>query len=663
MAGEFASLVYTNDSCVGCNKCINACSAMGACVSAEPKEDGTSRIEVDGVRCIACGACFDACEHNAREFNDDTERFFEDLKAGVPVSVLIAPAFLANYPKEYESVLGGLKACGVKRFISISFGADITTWAYIKYITENNYLGGISQPCPAVVGYIERYMPELIPQLFPVQSPMMCGAIYAKKEMGVKERLAFISPCIAKKMEIDDPNNHGYISYNVTFDHLMKYVKEHNISGPACTDEIEYGLGSIYPMPGGLKDNVYWLLGESVFIRQIEGEKRMYHFLKENRDRILGKKTPFLFIDALNCESGCICGTATDPKLSETDDALYNLLYIRERVKNEKKKDAWSKRATPAQRLAALNKQFAKLNLNDYLRKYTDRSKDCPIAKPSNEELNRIFLSMDKTTDADRSINCSCCGYETCTEMATAIHNGFNHKENCVHYLKHKVEEERAAANALVEREKGLLDEQRNALLETLSGVNEHFETLRQNIRDMANGNNANAEESTGISHDVGNVEEFCETLDKSMEGIIASLAELSGNNDKVVKIATQTNLLALNASIEAARAGEAGKGFAVVASQINELAASSRETAEGSSENNKEIKSAIDGIVEETKNLLQIVAGVNTRTQNLAASSQQISASTSLILDTVEQVSNELNELAAQSKSTLEETAVAIEE
>ena len=655
MAGEFTSLVFTNDDCVGCNKCINACSAMGACISAAPREDGTARIDVDGTRCIACGACFDACEHNAREFNDDTERFFEDLRNDVPISVLIAPAFKANYPKEYESTLGALKACGVKRFISISFGADITTWAYIKYITENNYLGGISQPCPAVVGYIERYMPELIPQLFPVQSPMMCGAIYAKKEMNVKERLAFISPCIAKKMEIDDPNNKGYVSYNVTFDHLMKYVKEHNLKGAPITDEVEYGLGSIYPMPGGLKDNVYWLLGESVFIRQIEGEKRMYHFLKENRDRIMGKKTPFLFIDALNCESGCICGTATDPKLSETDDALYNLLHIRENVKNEKKKDAWSKKATPAQRLAALNKQFAKLNLNDYLRKYTDRSASCPIKQPTHEELNRIFLSMDKKTEADREINCSCCGYDTCTDMATAIHNGFNHKENCVHYLKHKVEEERAAANALVERERALLDEQRNTLLETLSGVNEHFETLRQNIRDMANGNNSNAEESTGISQDVSNVEEFCSNLDHSMENIIASLAELTANNDKVVKIATQTNLLALNASIEAARAGEAGKGFAVVASQINELAASSRETAEGSSENNKQIKSAIDAIVEETKDLLKIVAGVNTRTQNLAASSQQISASTSLILDTVEQVSTELNELASQSKTAME--------
>ena len=275
-------LVYTNEKCVGCNKCINACSCMGACVSDLPDENGVSRIEVDGDRCIACGACFDVCMHNAREFHDDTERFFEDLKRGEPISVLIAPAFKANYPEQYESVLGGLKELGVNRFISVSFGADITTWGYINYIQRYRFEGGISQPCPAVVGYIERYLPELLPKLFPVQSPMMCAAIYAKKEMGVKEKLAFISPCIAKKMEIDDPNNQGYVSYNVTFDHLMKYVKKHNISGKPYTDELEYGLGSIYPAPGGLKENVYWLLGESVFIRQIEGEKRMYHFLREN---------------------------------------------------------------------------------------------------------------------------------------------------------------------------------------------------------------------------------------------------------------------------------------------------------------------------------------------------------------------------------------------
>ena len=108
-----------------------------------------------------------------------TEKFFADLKKGERISILIAPAFLANYPKEYEAVLGGLKALGVNRIISVSFGADITTWGYLNYVKQNNFVGGISQPCPAIVGYIERYAPELLPKLFPVHSPMMCTAIYA----------------------------------------------------------------------------------------------------------------------------------------------------------------------------------------------------------------------------------------------------------------------------------------------------------------------------------------------------------------------------------------------------------------------------------------------------------------------------------------------------
>ena len=122
-------------------------------------------------------------------YRDDTERFFEDLKKGEKISILLAPAFLANYPKEYASVLGGLKNLGVNRIVSISFGADITTWGYIKYITENKFYGGISQPCPAIVSYIEKYIPELIPRLVPVHSPMMCGAIYAKKYMKIPDKL------------------------------------------------------------------------------------------------------------------------------------------------------------------------------------------------------------------------------------------------------------------------------------------------------------------------------------------------------------------------------------------------------------------------------------------------------------------------------------------
>jgi Na+-translocating ferredoxin:NAD+ oxidoreductase RNF subunit RnfB len=420
--------------------------------------------------------------------------------------------------------------------------------------------------------------------------------------------------------------------------------------GEPYKDEIEYGLGSIYPMPGGLKENVYWLLGNDVFIRQIEGEKRMYHYLKKNADRIKGGRTPYLFIDALNCENGCIAGTATDPAITDTDDPLYHVHDIQERVKNDDKKSAWSRKLTPEKRLAALNKQFEHLNLDDYIRKYTDRSKECAKKIPTEVELDRIFKDMDKYDDASRHINCSCCGYDTCRDMATAIYNGFNHKDNCVHYLKDLVEKEKTEAQDLVERERVQLGSQQQEIMNTIEQINEQFKTLRESITEMSAGNNSNATESSAILKDMTNVSDFCVRLNESIGHITTSLTELKANNEKVVDIADQTNLLALNASIEAARAGEAGRGFAVVANEINNLAVNSKETAENSGVANQSIDSAITSIAKETQELLDIVEGVNTRIKNLASSAEQISTSTNVVSETVRQVREALQGLVDKS-------------
>ncbi len=637
-------LVFTNEKCIGCNKCISVCSCEGACVSHEV--DGKNRIDVDGDRCVACGACFDVCEHGAREFRDDTERFFEDLKKGEKISVLLAPAFKANYPKEYEKVLGGLKAMGVNRIISVSFGADITTWAYLNYVTKNKFYGGISQPCPAVVGYIERYIPELIPKLFPVQSPMMCTAIYAKKEMGISDKLAFISPCIAKKMEIDDPVNGGYISYNVTFDHLMDYVRKNKISGPVMSDEIEYGLGSIYPMPGGLKENVYWFLGESVFIRQVEGEKHMYHYLEQNKERIAKNMTPYLFIDALNCSSGCLYGTGCEMEKSDSDEPLEALLKIREESKKSGKSTAWGKKMTPAQRLAKLNKQFKKLNLEDYLRTYTDRSQQCTYQVPTEEEKQAIFAQLKKNTAEEQCINCSCCGYASCEQMAHAIYNGFNKKENCIYYIKKEVEEQKEIALQMadsLEEGKELLEGQKEQILATIQDINDDFAVLYRSVDEMLAGNQSNADESAHISEDVKDMANFCEELNASMTSIKTILDEMAQNNIEVVSIASQTNLLALNASIEAARAGEAGRGFAVVADEINKLASQSRDTASRSNDGQDKIMSSVGTIMEDAQRLNDTVQGVDIRTQTLATATQEITASVSMILDTVNSIKDKL--------------------
>ena len=648
------SLVYTNDKCIGCNKCINVCPAMGACTSVDVDGD-KRRIAVNGAYCVSCGACMDACVHGAREFNDDTERFFADLKAGQKISLLLAPAFLANYPSQYGSVLGGLKQLGVNRIISVSFGADICTWGYLNYIKKYNYLGGISQPCPAVVRYIENYTPELLPKLFPIHSPMMCAAVYCRKTLHMTDKLAFISPCVAKKLEIDDPNNAGLVQYNVTFEHLMKYVKEHRISGPSATDEIEYGLGSIYPTPGGLKENVYWFLGSDVAIRQIEGEKRMYEWLQKNKKRIKDGTTPFLFIDALNCENGCICGTAVDPKMSETDDAMYNLIRIKEASKKNRPASAWSKHASPKMRLAALNAQFARLHLEDYIRKYTDRSKNTEYKIPSQNELDAIFRSMRKLTKQEREINCTCCGYETCHQMATAIHNGFNVKENCIHYQKAHLQQEMDNAECLakeVERQRAHETGAHQQLLTSIERIEKEFEGIYKAIDEMAAGNERNANDSGDIAQKIQGVSDFTENLKGSMNEIRGLIDQLGANNKEVVSIASHTNLLALNAAIEAARAGEAGRSFAVVASEIKNLAANSEETANNSNENQRRIDESALNIIKGAEQLSSEVAAVSGLTTSLADATTEMASTTEDIRRSIGNVKTELGNLVVPGSS-----------
>lgn len=631
------SLVYTNEKCQGCNRCISVCPVLTANYSV--KSTGKQRIEVHGENCISCGACFDACEHQARSFYDDTEQFFEDLRRGEKISILLAPAFQANYPQEYASVLGGLKKLGVNHIISVSFGADITTWGYINYITKNHFEGGISQPCPAVVNYIEHYTPELIPRLMPIQSPLMCTAIYARKYMNITDKFAFISPCIAKKTEMSDSNNQGYVSYNLTFEHFMKYVREHQIGGESVHDEVEYGLGSIYPMPGGLKENVYWFCGEELFIRQVEGEKHAYQFLRDYKSRIERHAALPFMVDILNCDKGCIYGTGVEEEKSTSEDTYYELQKIKNQCKKNRALTPFSRHLSPKQRLRLLNMKFSKLNLKDFMRQYTDKSGATSIRMPKQAELEMIFQRMNKIHPADRTINCGACGYNNCQEMALAIYNNCNTPGNCIHYIKNEMQ---SFSVKLEEQNRKILE--KNEELSRFIG--EDFESLNHSIDEMLRGNNVNAEESNAISGAMVKIAEFCDILNKSFEGIENLLQNLESNNMHIARIANQTNLLSLNAAVEASRSGEAGRGFAVVADEIKTLSQSSRAMADESDLNRTEIVKAIKMLMEETVDLTRAISDINGRLTNLAASTEEIVAEADVVKNISDGVKNKLEEL-----------------
>ena len=570
-------LIYTNDLCTGCNKCVRSCPVLTANIATQE-----GYVTVDPDKCIVCGECFDVCPHEARDYYDDTDRFFEDLASGKKISVILAPAFLANYPKEYQRVLGYLKSKGVSHICSVSFGADITTWGYLKYITEHKFFGGISQPCPAVVTYVEKYIPELIPRLMPVHSPMMCTAIYMKKYMQVTDEIAFISPCIAKKIEITDPNCGGYVSYNVTFEKMMKYIGNDYEGCEPYTDELEYGLGSLYPMPGGLRENVEHFLGKEQVVRQVEGEHEAYEYLRSYAKRIQqNKELPFM-VDILNCAKGCLYGTATDSKRG-TDDVMLTIAKLRNSKTSAKQEKAhfgrksksrspWADTLTPEERLKNFMDAFGKLDISDFMRSYTNRA--VHIEEPSEQEKNRLFAEMKKDTYEEQHRDCESCGYSSCTDLVRAIHNGVNVKENCVHYVRGLAEEETKKIAELRDQERT----EQEIRQQKITDITDRFIALSDNIAELNTANEESANEATNLAQYIQDISRLCDELNESIRIMSDFISVYKKSNEDISAIAGQTNLLSLNASIEAARAGENGRGFAVVAEEIRTLSDSTKD-------------------------------------------------------------------------------------
>jgi len=619
-------IVTIEEKCKGCNKCIYSCPVEGANISY--LLNGESRTRVDDTKCIMCGKCIEVCGHNARDYNDDTEKFISDLEAGTKITVIAAPAFKSNFP-EYKKVAGFLSSIGVSGIYDVSLGADITTWAYLKIIDDKKLDSVIAQPCPAIVNYIRKYRHDILPKLSPVHSPMLCTAVYLKKYLGVGEKLCFLSPCIAKSSEIHDPDTKELVSYNVTFKKLMNYIKEHDIRLENYPEkdfnQTSYSLGDIYSIPGGLKENVY-LYNSKAWVKQVEGTDLVYDYLEEYADRVKKNKSLPLLVDILSCSHGCNSGSGTTKNIDITD--LEETMHRLKTQKNSKFNSNPSK----------LFKYFNnKLNVNDFVRTYTAENPSTYV-KPDEEELDKIFNLMHKFTSDSRERNCNACGYGSCKVMAIAVYNNCNHIENCIDYnsklsAERILTEQKNAEISCALDDVKRLSEEKNIKLELLK---QRVAEIREAIEEISGTGTENANSIASISNDSGKLLEITEKLRARIHQMQLNIKNFNKVTGEIVSISDQTNLLSLNAAIEAARAGESGLGFSVVATEVKKLSEQSKAAAQSTKVDETELIKSINEILDISEILDNKARSVSSDINKISDMLQETSAKDQEVLSTV---------------------------
>jgi signal transduction histidine kinase/DNA-binding response OmpR family regulator/ferredoxin len=395
------------------------------------------KVKVDPNQCISCGYCLRACGHGARYYEDDLNRLFTDLGAGLPVTLIIVPSFKAWFPR-WKRILAFFREAGVRSVFDVSLGADIAVWAVLRYLEKNNTRPLISRSCPAVVSYCELYKPELLPFFSPVMSPTACLAVYLREYKGNSGPIAVLSPCIAKGSSFDRD-----LEYNITFAELFRFIKEQAIDLPEAEsdfDDHQGGFGSLCSLSGGLKEAVEYFAGKTVRADQCAGPEvyRCLDLFTETE----ASRLPHIF-DVLSCTNGCGLGPgsgAYDAANDAANNAMAGNFFAIQDDARVRKKEA---------------EALARDNYYGKLYRYYDETLDisrfmqpggraAPV-KPAPDEaaIQEAFAQLKKNSPPQQNVNCGACGSDTCREMARKIALKIDLPINCVTKFREDIMAER----------------------------------------------------------------------------------------------------------------------------------------------------------------------------------------------------------------------------
>jgi signal transduction histidine kinase/iron only hydrogenase large subunit-like protein len=429
-----ACITTIRERCRMCYTCVRECPAKAIRVV-------TGQAEVMAERCIACGNCVRVCSQRAKQVRSSVGEVESLLASGRKVAACLAPSFPAEFVGvDYRRVVGMLRALGFSFVLEVSFGADLVAEAYRKLVAGANGQRYISTTCPAIVGFVERYYPDMVGSLAPIVSPMVATARVARRVYGPQTAVVFIGPCIAKKLEAESPAVCAEVDAVLTFGGLRRLAARRNLdpegAKPDEFDPPRGAAGGLFPISRGILQAAD--IREDLMTGEIvatQGKTHVPQAIKEFAEGDLGAK----LLEALCCE-GCIMGAGIDNNLPLFSRRRLVRQYIAGRM------DSFD--------IAHWHADMKALADVDLSRAFVPN--DQRLATLAHGAIDEAMARMGKLKPEDE-LNCGACGYDSCREHANAICRGLAESEMC---LPNTIDQLRSAVKEVEESNRQLASTQ-----------------------------------------------------------------------------------------------------------------------------------------------------------------------------------------------------------
>lgn len=464
-------LAINPEKCVNCHNCVRVCP-----VHAIRIQVGMEHPVIDDQRCIGCGSCLNACGKGAITYQSSTDAVNALLKSSGKVAAVVDPSISGEFPDitDYRKFVEMIRSLGFEYVNEVSFGVDLVALAYKKLFSEKKGKYYITANCPAIVYYIEKFIPALIGNLAPIISPMMATANAVKHLFGEDVRIVYIGPCIAAKREIYRTNGHAKVDAVLTFEELRQLFDERDIH----ESQLEFSdfdppigrLGSLYPISTGILEsgeiNQSLIDGDVITAEGKSPSLKAVVTFEHNIDQI--RKNFNIFYN-----EGCVMG----PGMTTSGDKLQRnslvIDYSRKRLKYFDQKK-WEE-------FVAI---FSKMDLK---RTYIADDQRLPV--PDEAKVAEILKLIGK--DEENLTSCGTCGFESCKAFAIAVGQGLTRTDICYDFSisnKNKYITTLRESNKKYQDEFQALKEELKKLRDEYSLANDKLDTSREIMNQIPSG-------------------------------------------------------------------------------------------------------------------------------------------------------------------------------